>query len=81
MKLADSLNKDRIERNEQILDHMLEYFIKTWAPKDERDALDFHIQLHRIVRATFNCAQEPYIKQLSALYATLPMPSYFLEKK
>lgn len=68
-------------RDEHILDQRFEHFLKRHKPSDPRDAMDFEVELHSLVRAIYAEATKPYEKTMSSMLRALPTPAIFMEKK
>lgn len=48
-------------KQECALNEQIEWFITHYAPKDRRDATEFHMYLHSLVRSIYETAQAPFI--------------------
>lgn len=79
--LGQLLKKDQETRDQRIFEHMIEGFIREWAPTDPRDKADFEMQLHSIIRQTFRDAQEPVLDRLMKIAMATPMPIRFMTKE
>lgn len=67
-------------RDENALNHRFEYFLKRHKPKDPRDAMDFEVELHSLVRAIYAEATKPYHKTMSDMLCVMPMPPIFIKE-
>ena len=74
MQTATSvLDQERDAKNERMLELYMEQFWKRWAPDDKYEAAQFHAELHSLVRQIYRDAQEPLIKQWTAVIAAMPL--------
>lgn len=60
-------------RKQAQFEHMIEYFLRTWAPRDLRDRDRFSADLMSIIRQTYTDAQEPMHRHLNEIVRSLPV--------
>jgi len=69
MTATETKIKDMTDwRDERMLDDQIGYFLRTFKPKDPRDAYDFEVALHSIMRSVYRDASKPYEKILSSAW-------------
>jgi hypothetical protein len=73
-------DKLRSEREMAIFECRMEAFSKRWAPEHQPDVAHFHAELHCLVRQIYADAQAPILKQLTDIYAAMPMSPFILSK-
>jgi hypothetical protein len=65
---------EMIARREEVAFHdFVEWFFKSYAPKDPYEASRFHADLLSLINRLYTIAQAPLLKQMSAALALTPL--------
>lgn len=60
----------------QIFERRLEAFLKEWQPEDHYMAMEFHRDLHMLVRDIYDGAQAPILKHLTEVMKAWPIAPF-----
>jgi hypothetical protein len=73
--LKNIMEESQDEMDNNRLNHTIDYFLKTYKPKDEYEAYEFEVSLHNLVRAIYVEASKPYQKILSSAVQNMSFQS------
>jgi hypothetical protein len=73
MSMMVEQEKFRKEQQARISELRFEQFVRRWAPDDPREASEFHAQLYSLYIQVVHDAQEPLLKQVTAMMAAMPV--------
>lgn len=76
---AAMMKQDQDARDDNRLNQIFSHFLEAYKPKDPRDALDFEMSLHHLVRAVYAEAAKPYEKILMGAVALQPLGGFIVK--